>query len=85
MFSTSGDGMAAAFQAASSAVAAALTAQHHLREEQWPTGTAIRVRMGLHTGEAQQRAANYFGTTLNRTARLMEIGHGGEVLSLIHI
>ena len=80
VFSTSGDGMAAAFQAASSAVAAALAAQQLLQQEEWPTGTAIRVRMGLHTGEAQQRAANYFGTTLNRTARLMEIGHGGEVL-----
>jgi predicted ATPase len=80
VFSTSGDGMAAAFQAASSAVAAALAAQHALHEEEWSTAAAIRVRMGLHTGEAQQRDANYFGTTLNRTARLMEIGHGGEVL-----
>jgi len=80
VFSTSGDGMAAAFQAASSAVAGALEAQRNLREEEWPPEAPIRVRMGLHTGEAQQREGDYFGTPLNRTARLMEVGHGGEVL-----
>jgi predicted ATPase/class 3 adenylate cyclase len=80
VFSTSGDGMGAAFPTAASAVAAALEAQRSLGKEDWPEGAVIRVRMGLHTGEAQERGGDYFGTTLNRTARLMEIGHGGEIL-----
>ena len=42
--------------------------------------TRVRVRMGLHTGEAEWRDADYFGTVVNRAARLMAIGHGGQVL-----
>ena len=40
----------------------------------------LRVRMGLHTGEAEARADDFFGPALNRTARLMAVGHGGQVL-----
>jgi class 3 adenylate cyclase len=49
VFSAMGDGMAAAFGSASSAVNAALAAQRSLEAEPWPTATAVRVRMGLHT------------------------------------
>lgn len=80
VFSTGGDGFAAAFQAASSAVSAALDAQRHLSDENWPGETPIRVRMAVHTGEAHERDGNYFGPALNRTARLMGIGHGGQLL-----
>jgi predicted ATPase/class 3 adenylate cyclase len=80
VFSTMGDGVAASFPAASTAVAAALAAQRLLESEQWPTGSPIRVRMGLHTGEAEVRDGDYFGTSLNRCARLMAAGHGGQVL-----
>jgi predicted ATPase len=75
-----GDGMAAAFGSASSAVSAALAAQQSLQAEPWPTAIPLRVRMGLHTGEAEWRDGDYFGTVVNRTARLMAIGHGGQVL-----
>jgi len=55
VFSTMGDGIAAAFTSASSAVAAAVEAQRRLEDESWPTGSPVRVRMGLHTGEAEVR------------------------------
>jgi predicted ATPase len=80
VFSTSGDGLAAAFQAASAAVAAALRAQDLLGREAWPTSRPLQVRMGLHTGEAQWREGDYFGPALNRAARLMAAGGGGQVL-----
>jgi hypothetical protein len=80
VFSTSGDGRAAAFPAASAAVAAALAAQDLLGREEWPTSRPLRVRMGLHTGEAQWRDGDYFGPALNRAARLMAAGGGGQVL-----
>jgi class 3 adenylate cyclase len=80
VFSAMGDGMAAAFGSASSAVSAALAAQRSLEAERWPTATPLRVRMGVHTGEAERRDGDYFGTVVNRAARLMAIGHGGQVL-----
>ena len=64
VFSSMGDGIAAAFSSASSAVAAALAAQRLLGAEVWPTATPIRVRMGLHTGEAELRDGDYFGTAV---------------------
>jgi predicted ATPase/class 3 adenylate cyclase len=80
VFSAMGDGMAAAFGSASRAVSAALAAQRSLEAEPWPTATPLRVRMALHTGEADRRDGDYFGTVVNRAARLMAIGHGGQVL-----
>jgi predicted ATPase/class 3 adenylate cyclase len=80
VFSTMGDGMAAAFASAAAAVAAGLAAQQALTAERWPAKAAIRVRMGLHTGEAELREGDYFGTAVNRAARLMAVGHGGQVL-----
>jgi class 3 adenylate cyclase len=80
VFSSMGDGIAAAFSLASSAVSAALNCQRLLEEEAWPTAWPIRVRMGIHTGEVEARDGDYFGTAVNRTARLMNIAHGGQVL-----
>ncbi len=80
VFSSMGDGIAAAFGSASAAVGAALAAQGLLAAEVWPTATPLRVRMGLHTGEAEVRDGDYFGSTVNRAARLMAIAHGGQVL-----
>ncbi len=79
---STGDGMMAAFASPSAALSAALDAQRALLDAQWPTIATdkIRVRMGLHTGEAELRAGDYFGTAVNRTARIMSIGHGGQVL-----
>jgi predicted ATPase len=80
VFSSMGDGIAAAFSSASAAVSAALASQRLLDEESWPTAWPIRVRMGIHTGEAVSRDGDYLGTAVNRAARLMDIGHGGQVL-----
>jgi predicted ATPase/class 3 adenylate cyclase len=80
VFSTMGDGIAAAFPSPAGAVAAALTSQRLLKGESWPTVSPVSVRMGIHTGEALVRDGNFFGTAVNRAARLMAIGYGGQVL-----
>jgi len=80
VFSTGGDGFGVAFARAREAVSAAVEAQTALAAERWPAGAVIRVRMGLHTGEAAERGGDYFGTPVNQTARLMALGHGGQVL-----
>jgi predicted ATPase/class 3 adenylate cyclase len=80
VFSTMGDGLAAAFPSAAAAVGAALAAQSALAAETWLTAAPIRARMGLHTGEAERRDGDYFGSAVNRAARLMAIGSGGQVL-----
>src|SRR5436190_7107044 len=80
VFSTAGDGFAAAFARAGDGLIAARTAQVALCTEQWPDGASIRVRMGLHTGEAEERDGDYFGSAVNRAARLMSAAHGGQVV-----
>jgi predicted ATPase/class 3 adenylate cyclase len=80
IFSTAGDGMAVVFAGAEAAVRAAETAQDRLAAEGWPTVEPVRVRMGIHSGEAEERDGDYFGTAVNRAARLMAVGHGGQVL-----
>src|SRR5262249_52634206 len=71
VFSHTGDGMAAAFTPPMSAVDAAVDAQRELE---------LPVRMGIATGEAEFRDNDYFGTALNRAARGMAAGHGGQIL-----
>ena len=80
IFSTMGDGFAAAFPTAHGAVQAAESAQAMLSKEEWSTAEPLRVRIGLHSGEAEERDGDYFGTVVNRAARLMAIGHGGQTL-----
>ena len=80
VFSTGGDAFSAVFPRANEAVAAALAAQMHLAKEPWPEEAPISVRMGLHSGVAEQRGEDYFGPVLNRAARLMSAGHGGQIL-----
>src|SRR5262245_2765575 len=76
-----GDSIVAAFARASDAVTAAVDAQRRLLAEGWPEGAELRVRMAIHTGEAQLRdEGNYFGQTVIRCARLRAVGHGGQVL-----
>jgi adenylate cyclase len=77
---TLGDGFLAAFASASGAVKAALAAQQALHAEAWPKPATIRVRMAVHTGAAEIRDGDYFGPALNRVARLVAIGHGGQTL-----
>jgi class 3 adenylate cyclase len=80
VFSTGGDGVAAAFSRALDALDAARTAQQVLVAETWPAPIELRVRMAVHTGEAEERGGDYFGPPLNRAARLMALAAGGEVL-----
>jgi predicted ATPase/class 3 adenylate cyclase len=80
VFSTMGDGLAAAFASAHAALRAAELAQERLTKEEWSTAEPVRVRVGLHSGEAEKRDGDFFGTAVNRAARLMAIGHGGQVL-----
>jgi predicted ATPase/class 3 adenylate cyclase len=75
-----GDGLMAVFGSAAEAVRACLAAQRGLVEEPWAETGVLRVRMGLHSGEAQQRGDDYFGPAVNRSARIMAVGHGGQVL-----
>ena len=71
VFKHTGDGIVAVFESATAAVRAALAAQVALD---------LPVRMGLHTGEAEHRDGDYFGPSLNRCARIMDAGHGGQIL-----
>ena len=71
MFKHTGDGVCAAFASPRSAVDAAVAAQRELE---------LPVRMGIATGEAELRGSDYFGAVLNRAARVMAAGHGGQVL-----
>ena len=71
VFKHTGDGMAAAFASPMAALEAAIDAQRELQ---------LPVRMGIATGEAELRDNDYFGTVLNRAARVMAAGHGGQIL-----
>ena len=80
VFKTGGDAFCAAFHTASDALAAALEAQRALHREPWPDPVKIRVRMALHAGAVELRDGDYFGPPLNRVARLLSAGHGGQTL-----
>ncbi len=80
VFKTVGDAFCAAFAVAPHALMAALSAQKALIREGWPEQTPLRVRIALHTGVAQERDSDYFGPPLNRVARLLSAGHGGQTL-----
>jgi predicted ATPase/class 3 adenylate cyclase len=80
VFETLGDAVHSAFASPRDAVGAALAAQLGLREVSWGEIGALRVRMGLHTGEVGQVGAHYFGPALYRCGRLANAAHGGQVL-----
>lgn len=79
VFKTIGDAFCAAFALAPDGIAAALDAQRALLAKDADVN-GIAVRMALHTGSADERDGDYFGPALNRVARLLAIGHGGQVL-----
>ena len=80
VFKTLGDGICAVFDEAASAICAAFDGQCALLAERWPVDTPLTVRMALHTGAAERIGNDYFGSTLNRVARLLAIGHGKQIL-----
>ncbi len=77
---TTGDGAIAVFDSTPQAVAATLDAQRALNAESWDSTGPLRVRMGLHAGDTESRGGDHFGPVMNRTARIMAAGHGGQVL-----
>jgi predicted ATPase/class 3 adenylate cyclase len=80
VFKTMGDAFCAAFGRPREATAAALAAQRALFAEDFSGVDGLRVRMALHSGTCQERDGDYFGPTVNRVARLLATGHGGQVL-----
>ena len=81
IFSTGGDGYGAVFTRAASAIDAGLAAQRALWVAEWGENPSLRVRMGVHTGEAEERDGDYFGPTVNRAARIMASANGGQVVA----
>ena len=80
VFKTVGDAFCAAFARPEDAVAAMLAAQRALAAEDFSAVDGLRVRMAIHTGTTDERDGDYFGHAVNRVARLLAIGHGGQVL-----
>ena len=80
VFRTVGDAFCAAFTSAPAALAASLAAQRAFYTEPWGETGPLRVRMAIHTGAVEVRGADYVGRPLNRVARLLAVGHGGQTL-----
>ncbi len=78
---TTGDGLHAAFATATDAIAAAVAAQQALLAEPWDAATTLRVRMGIHTGAAEERDGDYYGPAVNRAARVAAAAHGGQIVA----
>jgi predicted ATPase/class 3 adenylate cyclase len=78
--STEGDSFFVVFDSAPQAVAAAVEAQRAIAANEWPEGATVRVRMGLHAGEAILGGDNYVGVDLHRASRIAAAGHGGQVV-----
>ena len=77
---STGDGLHAVFATADAAVEAAVAGQLELRRQDWGETGPLRARMGMHTGVAEQREGDYFGSAVNRAARLMSAAHPGQVV-----
>ena len=75
-----GDGFHAVFATAHDAVTAAVAAQRALLADDWNITETVRVRMGIHTGEAEVRDGDYCGGAVNRAERLMSVAHGGQIV-----
>src|SRR5437764_4969249 len=75
-----GDAFFVAFASAKDAAVAAAAAQQALAAHDWPGGNEVRVRMGLHTGEPRRVEGRYVGLDVHHAARVMGVGHGGQVL-----
>ena len=80
VFKTVGDEFCCAFGTAPDALFAALEVQRSLPNEEWEETGLLNLRMALHTGAAEERDGDYFGPPVNRVARLLSAGHGGQVL-----
>jgi adenylate cyclase len=77
---TQGDGFFAAFSSAKEAVLCALDIQSVHAAHEWPGGTSVRVRIGIHTGHAVPSGGSYTGLTVHRAARISAAARGGQIL-----
>ena len=77
---TEGDSFFVVFRDPAQAVAAAVAAQRALASSSWPDGTAIRVRIGVHTGAGVRGGDDYVGLDVNRAARISASAHGGQII-----
>jgi predicted ATPase/DNA-binding SARP family transcriptional activator/class 3 adenylate cyclase len=77
---TEGDGLFFVFAGATHALSAAVAAQHALQQARWPLDVQLRVRMGLHTGEATRVGDDYVGLAVHQAARIAAAAHGGQIL-----
>src|SRR5919108_4617362 len=75
-----GDSFLFAFRRADEAARAAIDAQRLLATHEWPDGSDVRVRMGLHTAEPSTSDEGYYGLGVHRAARIMAAAHGGQML-----
>ena len=80
VFKTGGDAFCAVFPSAAEALAAAIAGQAALQTERWDPTLIIRVRMGIHTEQAEARGGDFFGPALNRVARLLSTAHGEQIV-----
>lgn len=80
VFKHTGDGFCASFTTAEAALSAAVDTQLALRRETRPSQPQIRVRIGIHTGQADPAGDDYFGPPVNRAARVMSCAHGGQII-----
>jgi class 3 adenylate cyclase/tetratricopeptide (TPR) repeat protein len=79
---TQGDAFFAVFSSPAACAAAVIQMQQALQAHAWPAGEQVRVRMGVHTGEAAETATGLVGLDVHRAARVAAAGHGGQVLLL---
>ena len=77
---TQGGAFFVVFARATDAVLAMADAQRAIANHPWPEGAAVRVRMGIHTGEPSRTPESYVGLDVHRAARIMSAAHGGQVL-----
>jgi predicted ATPase/DNA-binding SARP family transcriptional activator len=80
VFASGGESFGAAFHRADDAAAWATELQLEVSGEPWPGGVEMALRIGLHTGETDERATSYFGPAVNAAARIAAAGHGGQTL-----
>jgi DNA-binding NarL/FixJ family response regulator/class 3 adenylate cyclase len=76
-----GDELFAVFEEPAPAGAAALEVQQAFAAHTWPPGERVRVRIGLHSGEAESSGDGYVGIDVHRASRICQAGHGGQVLA----
>ena len=77
---TAGDSLFVVFPTAAGAIRAAVAGQRALTAEAWPDGATIRVRIGIHTGEAERSGEDYVGIDINRAARIEAAANGGQIV-----